>query len=228
VSRRRTALRALRRDDGVTLVELLVTMAVGMIVLIAILNAADVFGSTANTATRRSVSQEELRATMRSLTDTMRQARRPATERSPLAHTDTTRDGDLVAAVYLPTPAGPRPGWVRYCRSADGRSLLTGQRLADAWADAGDPGACAPTATADQATGWVYAVTIDGGLASANPIFDFSSDACFGATPSGCRPAADDVRTVGVRLAVTRTDRPGATLALSGAVSLRNRSETTP
>lgn len=226
--RRQTTSAALRGDDGVTLVELLVTMTVATIVLLAILDAADVFSATADTATRRSVSQEQLRSTMRDMTDTLRQARRPEGESSPLAHTDTSRPDDLIAAVFLPTAAGPRPGWVRYCRSADGRSLLTGRRLADAYAAAGDPGACAPSATTDLAAGWSSGATIDGALPVGGRLFDFSSDTCFGATPSGCVPVPDDVRTVGIHLAATRRGGAGRTLELSDAVSLRNRSAPTP
>lgn len=212
-----------REDHGFTLVEVLVTMALSTIVLFAILGAFDVFSRTSASATNLVTSQESARATLRDMSDALRQSRLPAGETTPIQHTPTGSTGDLVAASWVDDTSGvQQAGWVRYCVS--GSSLLFGRRIGETWAGAGAPGPCAPTTGTDPAAGWVYAKAIDGALANSS-VFDFTSDSCFGGTGTACPPLAADVRSVGIRLGITDgAGRPAARgTTLYGAVSLRNR-----
>ncbi|MEV4418805.1 hypothetical protein AB0L40_02375 [Patulibacter sp. NPDC049589] len=229
-----TVLRRLREDDdGFTLVEVLVTATLSIVVLLAILLSADVFGSSTEAASRQAGSQEIGRATLRQITDDVRQARQPAGEANPIGHTPVSSRNDLIAATYAPSATGVRQAaWVRYCSTADGKTLLTAVRIADAYP--GPPGTCAvPTpasANPDPTAGWHYAPLIVGTLRGANTLFTYSSDTCFGTTPTvtnGCTTllTADSVRTVGIRISVANgaAGGDGRPTVLQGAVSLRNR-----
>ena len=214
--------RRLVDERGTTLTEVVVSAAVGVVVLLAILGALDVFRSTTEATARAPISQETARATLRTLVDDLRPARVPAGEVTPVDHTSTSTGTDLIVAVWLPTPGGAsQPGWLRYCVTESGRSLVVGQRHVAAWP--GAPPTCAPTATSDAAAGWVQRMIVDGDLVPGSRPFAFTSDACFGTTGT-CPPPPTAVRAVTIRL---RLDARGAggvgrTIDQTGTVGLRN------
>jgi hypothetical protein len=210
------------RDEGFALVELLVTSSLALVVLLAILGALDVFSGTSSATARAPIAEETARATLRQMVDDLRQARVPTGETTPIDHTSTGATGDLVAAAWLDDgTAAPRAGWLRYCVTADGRSLVAARRYAAAWP--GAPGACATTSTTDPALGWVARAIVPGSLVPGG-VFTFTSDACFGTTGS-CPPAATAVRAIGIRLRLQARDAGGRgrTIDQTGTVGLRNR-----
>ncbi|MCK9248659.1 MAG: prepilin-type N-terminal cleavage/methylation domain-containing protein [Solirubrobacteraceae bacterium] len=227
MSRRRNRPRA-RDDAGFTLVEMLVTMSIATVVLFAILQSADVFSRSAESSRDLADTQDTGRATLRVLVAELRQTRpsAPGAE-SPIV---TVGGGavsrrDLIAATYLPDSAQGAPGWVRYCVSADGRSLYAGHAT----------GSSLPTplpACGTDGGGWTHELLVDDRLRDPN-VFSYVTDAdtggaaCQPTAPADavCLPSPADVRGIGLRLSIA--DRPSdadARTVLQGAVSLRNRS----
>lgn len=196
-------------DGGFTLVELLVTSTIAIIVLFAVLQSADVFRGTSEASSKRTDTQEELRRTLRTLVQELRQAPAPTGAATPLANAA----GATVSASDLVVFNGG--GWTRYCAASepDGRASLYASRTA-----AVPTGACGSEGTAilrarlrdpEQLFSYVTAA-------------DVTAHGCSVTATTACLPPADEVRGVGIRLAVAPAD--GATaLVTTGAVSLRNR-----
>ncbi|MGX6447147.1 PilW family protein [Patulibacter sp. S7RM1-6] len=221
--RRARVLRATAPDGGFTLVELLVTMALATVVLLALLGGFEAFTRTTKKTTGLAVSQESARATLREMASVLRESRLPDGESTPIAHTDTASGGDLVAASFVPDASGARvPGFIRYCVSADRRSLLVGTRVAASWGAAGSPGACARSTATDPAAGWTYRAAIDDGLRGEDSVFTYDVGTCPDGT--GGVSAACPVRSIGIRLTLTEDRHDDAGITLSSAVSLRNAS----
>jgi prepilin-type N-terminal cleavage/methylation domain-containing protein len=206
-------------EDGFTLVELLVTMTIATIVMFAILNGSDAFLKHSRNAENAAGAQDSAREAMRGMVAFLRQGRRPTGQSTPVPSSWTPSRSDLTVAAYVtsatnPTP-GTLPGWIRYCAASG--SLIVGVRAVDAYAA---PGTC----TAGDVNGWHHTVLIAGALRDTNKLFDFTSDACTGAT---CLPLGSAVRAVGIRLAIgTAVGSAAAPLSVvRDAVSFRNGSK---
>lgn len=212
---------ALRDERGFTLVEVMVTVALSMVVLFAILGAAEIFGKSATTLDRSTAAQDSARTTMRKMVATMRQARFAPGQLSPVPSAWAASRSDLTFAAYVPSADGTTTtaGWVRYCAATSGTqsSLIAGVRTGDAYAA---PGACSAT---DTTNGWQYSVMLDRTLQGPTQLFDFTSASCTGAS---CLPAGADVRAVGIRIGVgtSRVAVGTHNSVVRDAVSFRNRS----
>jgi prepilin-type N-terminal cleavage/methylation domain-containing protein len=218
------SLRWIAADErGFSLIELLVTMAVSIVVLFAILGAFEVFSTSAAVADKTTAAQDAARANVRNLVIVMRQGRVATGQTTPIPIGTLTR-GDLVVAAYVASATsavpGALPGWVRYCAATAGSqsSLIVGVRVGDTYKA---PGACSASDTTE---GWSHAVVLNGTLQNPTRLFDYTTSACTGGT---CPlPAGPDVQSVGIRLAVGT--KPGANETFNSvvrdAVSFRNRS----
>lgn len=208
-------------ERGFTLVEMLMTMTVGMIVLFAALGASDVFTKTASNADKAAAAQDAARATVRSIVGVLREGRIASGQTTPMPLTWTPSRRDLTVAAYVKPTGSPtsQPGWMRYCAATSGSqsSLIVGMRVGDAYLPPG------PCSASDTTNGWQHYIAIKGTLQSPDKLFDFTSSACTGAT---CLPTGPDVQAVGIRLVVGSS--PGAALIYNStvrdAVSFRNRS----
>ncbi len=216
-------MRAVARDErGASLVELVVTMAIATVVLIAIFSGIDAFTKAAKTADNEARAQDDARRTIDQIVHQLRQARVAAGQTSPIPTGWTISRSDLVVATYVTSATNATPGstkgWVRYCTSTVGTSvsLIAGVRAGDTYAA---PGACA---AGDTTNGWTQIKLINGTLQGASTLFDYQSTTCIG---SSCTPAAADVRTVGINLAVGTAAGAGPAhrSLVRDAVSFRNR-----
>jgi prepilin-type N-terminal cleavage/methylation domain-containing protein len=218
--------RAARRDDGLTLVELLVTMALASVVLFAILGASDILGSSTQDTGRVTDSQEVGRQVVRRITNDTRQAYTPATgAATPIV--SITRSQLVFAAAIASSTGGESNGWISYCADSAG-SLFRGQLAAGSYV--------APTGCGANTSGWTFTRLVDRRVVSPTTLFSYTADAAYTAnncpqqapttatpSPPACLPAPAAVRAVGLRLAVSR--RPGSTsgaVVTRAAVSLRN------
>jgi Tfp pilus assembly protein PilW len=205
-------------EDGFTLVELLVAMTLGIVVLLATLQAGDLLRTGQQKSSRLTDAQEQSRAVMRTMTTELRQARGPAANVSPVASTNAASRSDLVAAVYLPDGS---TGWVRYCVTSDGQSLLRGQAT-DATGTAASPPTPGACATGTTANGWTYAALVSGRLSAGSQLFDFTTTNCTTYTVACTRTAAA-IRAVGIQLVVRESSSSDArSLTTRSAVTLRN------
>ncbi|WP_026911844.1 PulJ/GspJ family protein [Patulibacter minatonensis] len=205
-------------EDGFTLVELLVAMTLGIVVLLATLQAGDLLRTGQQKSSRLTDAQEQSRAVMRTMTTELRQARGPATNISPVASTDAASRSDLIASVYLPDGS---TGWVRYCVTSDGQSLLRGQ-VTDATGTATAPPAPGTCATSETSGGWRYAALVSGRLSAGSQLFDYTTTTCTTYTVACTRTAAA-IRAVGIQLSVRESSSSDArSLTTRSAVTLRN------
>lgn len=214
-------------DAGFTLIELLVTMSIAMIVLFAVLQGADVFARGAKVGNDRAQAQDTARTTVRQVVQTLRQARLPAGQSTPVATATSPSRQDLTVGAWVtgagnPAP-GSAPGWLRYCVTSDGRSLLVGVLSGAAYAPSG---ACAANNTSN---GWSYSTLVDGVLRDGAQTFDLSSGACSGGLLTGssnamsCTPGPASITTVGIRIAIAPTlDAMTPTSVVRDAANLRN------
>lgn len=213
--------RGARDERGFTLVEVMVTMSLATIVLLATLGASEIFSTSAKSIDRSTAAQDSARTTVRSMVATLRQGRFAPGQDSPIPAAWTPSRTDLTLATYVDAAGGTAtaPGWVRYCAASTGTrsSLIMGVRTGDAYAA---PGACSAT---DGTNGWTHKVVLDRTLLTAARLFDFTSSSCSGAA---CLPAAADVQAVGIRVAVGTSREVDGTFnsVVRDAVSFRNRS----
>lgn len=216
-------------DEGSSLAELLIAMALAMIVLFAILQVVDVLPKASKAGSDRVQAQETARTSVRHLVQRLREGRRPAGQTTPLASAHTPTRQDLVLAAYVAGSGNPAPGstegWLRYCVSGDGRSLLVGVLATSAYAA---PGTCATSTTTN---GWSYGPLVDRTLVDRTTVFDYSSGSCVAgrtvgsATAAACSPTAAAINAVGVRIAVARDpESTTGSAVVRDAVTLRNGS----
>jgi prepilin-type N-terminal cleavage/methylation domain-containing protein len=210
-------------ERGFSLIEMIVVMAVGMTVLMAVLGAFQIFSTSAAVTDKTTAAQDAARATVRNLVIILRQGRVATGQTTPIP-TGTPTRSDLVTAAYVQSATDARPGtlqgWVRYCAATSGSqsSLIVGVRVGDAYLA---PGTCSAS---DTTNSWRHAVVLNGTLQDPTRLFDYTTSSCTGAAcplPSG--PA---VQSVGIRVAVGTKPGAGATFnsVVRDAVSFRNRS----
>lgn len=207
-------------EGGFTLIEVLVTIAISMVVLSAILGASEIFARSASVTDKTTAAQDAARATVRSMVHELRQARQLSTATTPIGGTPTRTD--LVVATYVTSSAGAEvAGWVRYCATADAHpSLVMGTREVDAYAA---PGTCSAS---DTTNGWKHSVMLQGTLQDAAKLFDYTTNPC--SVASCATPTVADIQSVGIRVAVGTSPEAAATFnsVVRDAVSFRNRSST--
>lgn len=218
----RLRLRA-REDAGLTLVELLITMTLALVLLLATYAAADALMRGNEKIDRKSDAQQEARRAVSTVVDQLRDARPAPGDTTPLAtqiQSLPTRSS-IVFAARLSRDDGPTalPGWVRICATATTGSaqVLVGTRTANAYAD---PGVCS---TATTSNGWSYGPLMARNITNPGRLFNFSSGSCVGAT---CAPTTADlaraITTVGVSLEID-AGRDDPSFIAGDAVAIRNR-----
>jgi prepilin-type N-terminal cleavage/methylation domain-containing protein len=214
-----------RDEDGFTLIELVVTMAVAMIVLFAVLQSADVFATSTKTANDRTEAQDTARATVRQLVQSLRQARLPSGASTPIVRVST---GTTPEVVFASRSTAGADTWSRVCVSADGRSLNSGTLATPTYS--------APSTScsaADTAGGWSYGTLAANVLRDPSTVLTFDSASCVGgrqvagttgATAGAtCTPAVAAITTVGIRFAVAaKAADTSSSSVVTDAVNLRN------
>lgn len=199
-----------RGEAGFTLVELLVTMTLALVVLLAVLQGADHFRSTSEASSRRTDVQEQLRRTLRTVVTELREAPAPTGAVTPLANTNgaVVSSSDLVVHTTA--------GWTRYCAvvgANDRGTLYRSQSAALPTGACGSGGAVAIVRDRLRDAGRLFAYTTRA---------DLATNGCAPTSTSPCLPPASEVRGVGVRIAIA-PDASTAPLVSTSAVSLRNR-----
>lgn len=199
----------LRAQDGVSLVEQLIVMAVSLVVLFAVLDTAENFTSSSAANTRLTDAEDRMRTEMATLATDLRQAppinaSAAAGEITPIAiarpHDVIFRDPDVAS------------GWIRYCTgpstSVPGQRALRRGEMTGGFSD---PGTDCPAGTSG---GWTYGDVLPEGVREEESLFAYTG--C--ASASSC--AATNVETVMVTIAIEHVE--GRTLRLTSAVTPRN------
>jgi hypothetical protein len=194
----------LRDDAGHTLVEVLVTAALTVTVLLVTLLAFDQFNAAAQDNSRLTDTQDGLRRQVDDLTRLLRTATPvPGTSDAVLRPTAAGRTNDIVFGSYTWPGRGPSevPHVLRLCVGGDRALWLQGRQ--DPAVGPLDPGTACPSAAA----GWTRTRLLGGRVANTadRPAFDVDAER----------------RTVGIDLRVDRGDRAG-TLALRTAAHVRS------
>jgi Tfp pilus assembly protein PilW len=212
-------------EDGFSLIELIVTMAVAMIVLFAVLQSADVFAKTPTTANDRTEAQDAARVTVRQLVQSLRQARLPTGASTPVVRVTT---GTTPEVVFASRSAAGADTWSRVCVSADGRSLVAGTLA--------NPTYAAPSTSCsagDTTGGWAYSTLAANVLRDPATALTFDSASCVGGRQvagttgatagAACTPTVAAITTVGIRLAVAaKAADTTSSSVVTDAVNLRN------
>lgn len=182
-----------RDDEGFTLIELVVTMALAVGVLLVVLQGFDLFSRSADTATRSTQAQNDARTAVDTMVTTLRQARIDPTSTpavTPVATTPTATDVTISA---WGGTTGDTKGYARFCTTGTG----SGTTLQRGWVSTT---ATAPPASTCgvAANGWSYGVLVGGTLQTTQPVFTFQC----GATACASYAAATAATAVGIRVAV--------------------------
>jgi prepilin-type N-terminal cleavage/methylation domain-containing protein len=218
-------MKAARAQDGVTLVELLVTMAIGLIVLAATLNALDVFSADSNKMTQRNAAQNQARLAIDRIVRQLRNIASPVTSPKLLAYATPY---DIVFQTIGPPSAQTAQNpqgiqWVRYCMPQDTASgsasseVMLSQTLA--WTTANsvsDPWSTACPDTSSASTTLVSGVTNRAKQRTDRPAFTYNG----GTAPANLAT----IDTVGLDLFVNPTPRlSDAETELRSGAFLRNQ-----
>jgi prepilin-type N-terminal cleavage/methylation domain-containing protein len=180
--------RALSREDGFTMPELLVSMSISLILVFAALVSLDTFNSGAADSTRRIIGEDAARTSVNRIVGLLRNAGVP----SPLAGgaQPTTIDRLLANDLVFRSSAWPGESGVgvtgshviRMCLDTAARTLWR-DGLRFGTAGPSDPGAACPSV----ATGWTHVpIATNVVNSAAQPLFRYGST-----TP---------VRTIGISL----------------------------
>jgi hypothetical protein len=203
------------------LVELLITMTLAVVLLLATFAAADALMRGNAKIDRKTDAQQEARRAVSTLVDQLRDARPAPGDTTPLAVQAMPTRSSIVFASRLTRDQGPtaQPGWIRVCATSTTApaQVLVGTRTAAAYAD---PGVCAPTTTTN---GWSYGPLMARNITNPGQLFNFSSGSCVGAT---CTPTTAAlvraITTVGVSLQID-AGRDDPAFVAGDAVAIRNR-----
>ena len=181
------------REDGFTLVDLLVAITISMVVLLATLQSFDLFTSNAAHHTRVTDANDQVRSTMDRVVRDLRGA-------SAIVRAEAT---DLV--YYVPEPTGVR--MERLCVSSD---HLYGKRTLDSTTPAAPTEACSSgTRLATLKSTAHTAFTYDGAASSATPALVKNVGLTFSLDASG------GGRTAGSTLRASAARRSAGTLPLA-------------
>jgi hypothetical protein len=191
--------RRLEDESGHTMPELVVTMALGVLMLGVVLLIAEMFTNSSGANNRLTQIEDDSRSVMADVVRTIRDAPQPATSTSPIA---IARSHDVVIAGR----SNSGNVWIRYCVGGGALVMGTTPRTT---AMPADPGVTCPTSSGGV---WSYGQIVPTGVLNATQLFTY-------ACTSSCS-SAGAVRSVSVRLdrAVTST----RSVVLTSAVSPRN------
>jgi prepilin-type N-terminal cleavage/methylation domain-containing protein len=190
----RPAPRVHRRDDGFTLVEILVAMTISLLVLFAVLTTLDIFDSTAGQQSRDTDANERIRSTVDATVRDLRSA----------ASVTRAQPNDLVYAVPASSTAST---YRRLCLDPSGR-LSAGESKTVA-----DPGPSCPSTVSGWTGGRIAEMKALNG--ASRPMFDYD-----GAASSS---APGKVRAVGISISLDSgaAGRKGSSTLRASAVVRR-------
>jgi hypothetical protein len=213
VTRRRAAA-ALRREDGTTLVEVLVTAALAVATLLAVLMIADLMVSQSAAGRDKTGGEEAARKGIATLVSDARDAPPATGTTTPFV---VTAPHDLILAARPASGSGP--AWVRYCvGGTDGSGTATSPgalRIGTLTGAFVDPGSSCPAAGTG---GWTYTTVITGGVRNPGSLFTYDVQQAI----AGGRYDATKVGAVTITLTVDAGQN--RTTSLVSAVAPRNRS----
>lgn len=207
--------RLTRGEAGFTLVEMLVTTAIALVIMLATLTAFDVFGTVGARNSSLTQGQDRARSRLGEMTKIIRGARPVAG--TTTAAIQTAAANDLVMSTIDWPGEGATTSAahiVRYCVDTATRTLYFDALRTPASGTA-DPGAACPST----ATGWTHTAVVSGAVANtaALPLFRYDS-----ATASAVRAVAMDLRVD------AGTSSSPKTTALRSAAYLRTFSGAAP
>lgn len=181
-------MRAARREDGMTLVEILIAMVIALVVGSAVLEVFEKFDRGADANERLTDAQDNARRAMGTMVRVLRNAgAAPSATSQPATVLRAQPDDVLVRTTDWPGASRHGSGvhLVRYCLSA-ARDTVYFQGLRAGTAGPQDPGTACPGAAA----GWETKVAVQRvANAAAEPVFVYGT-------------TAGQIRTVGIDLAI--------------------------
>jgi prepilin-type N-terminal cleavage/methylation domain-containing protein len=217
-------MRRVRSQDGFTLPEVLVTMAIGLIVFAATLNVLDVFSSDSQAMAQRNDAQNQARLAIDRIVRQLRNIASPAPTSAKLVERATPWD-IVFETVGTPSSANPTGRErVRYCIPQDTNPGTAGDEVLYAqtqtWDTSGsDPGdqfsttACPDLGVGGTNTTIVASNVMNRYQGAARDAFTFASD-------------QGQIDTVGIDLFVNPTPRlADAQTQLQSAAFLRNQEQ---
>jgi type IV pilus assembly protein PilW len=216
--------RALQDDRGFTLVELLVSMVLGLLVLGIIVSTGTLLGSNAASTNKVTSAQDQGRIAITTLTADLRSAGTiGAVATTPVSPIVSASSSDLVVSA---PPSGGTPVFVRYCTATvgSGSSATVGLRrltyTGPAYPAAGSVPACPASSTTTLPAGWTYGSVVDAGLTAGTTPFTYQC------ATSGCNTATTPAAIGAVGVALRIDDGRATPLTLDSAIALRNRTQT--
>lgn len=194
----------LQREDGHTLVELLVVMALAPLVLGVVLLIGQLFTTGAIGVDKLTQIEDDSRTQMSRIVRLVRDAPQRAAATSPIA---IARTHDFIFAGTSSTGA---PIWVRICTGGSSNQTLRMATMARTTASPSDPGASCPAGVSG---GWTYGTLVPDGLLNPNSLVSYT---CAGT--GGCTTAKINRLT----LRLERRAHGTRSVVLTSAVTPRN------
>jgi len=195
---------ALRREDGHTLIELLVTMTLAVLVLGVVLLIGQLFTTHSGSVNKLTQVEDDSRSQMSRMVRLIRDAPQRATATNPIA---IARTHDLIIAG---TSSAGAPIWVRFCTSGASNQILRLGTMTRTTTSPTDPGAACPAGVSG---GWTYGTLVSSGLLTPDSLFTY---VCAGS--GGCTTAKINQLTVRLE----RSTQSTRSVVLTSAVSPRN------